>query len=144
MPEEQEYDEETPEEDKQESFAYADYSGVVTMIQTYYYRMLEMFRQYYLAAIKGRDHKPARQQIQSYVVTLIQLLKRYDSVNEKKAAEKFIKKIDEFIATKETMTFQKLKECVDIISDAHNALGLNKIEFKKRDPGKSVLLLLSY
>ncbi len=137
MPEEEHTDPDEGEE-QAESFAYADYSGVVVMIQTYYYRMIETFRRYYLSAIRGKDNRQSRQEIQSYVTTLVQLLKRYNSIKNVSKVNKIIKQIDEFIETAETMNFGKLKECVDIISDAHNALGLNKIEFQKRDPSKSV------
>ena len=131
-------DYEEPEEEETESFAYADYSGVVTMIQTYYYRMLEIFRQYYLLVIKGKDHKPQRQAIQSYIIILTQLLKRYNSIQNDKTANKVLKDIDEFTKTTGTMNFEKLKDCVDTISDAHNILGLNKIEFQKRNPAKAM------
>ncbi len=138
MPDQDQDDYEVPEPESTESFAYADYSGVVLMIQTYYYKMLELYRQYYLAAIKGKDHRPTRQQIQSYIVTLSQLLKRYSSVKSDDKADKFLKKLDLFTKTLETMKFEKLKESVDIISDAHSALGLTNIEFNKRDPSKSI------
>lgn len=130
--------EEIPESDEEGSFAYADYSGVVVMIQTYYYKTLEFFRQYYLMIIKGKDYKPLKQQIQSYILILTQLLKRYESVQDNKEVKKMFIKIDKFTETLETINFKKLKECIDIISDAHHALGLSKIEFKKRNPNKSI------
>ncbi len=128
----EDYDIDEEEGENQESFAYADYSGVVVMIQTYYYRMVEAFRQYYLNVIKQRDHIGTRQQIQSYIVTLTQLLKRYNSVNSDKDIKEVLKQIDDFVNTQATMNFKKLYECVNMISNAHNILGLNKIEFDKR------------
>jgi hypothetical protein len=137
-------DSEIPEDEDQGSFAYADYSGVVVMIQTYYYKTLELFRQYYLMMIKGKDHKPLKQQIQSYVLTLTQLLKRYESVQDNKEVNKIFIKLDKFVTTLETMNFNKLKECIDVISDAHHALGLSNIELKKRDPGKAMTSTKGY
>ncbi len=132
-------EEEMPEEEEdQGSFAYADYSGVVVMIQTYYYKMLELFRQYYLWMIKGKEYRPLKQQIQSYILTLTQLLRRYDSVQKAKKVKDTFEKLDKFIITLETLNFEKLKECVDTISEAHHALGLSKIEFKKRNPNKAM------
>ena len=129
----------TEKEDEQaESFAYADYSGVVIMIQTYYYKMIELWRQYYLMVIKGKDYKPLKQQIQSYVITLLQLLKRYNSIKEDDEVNKIFEELDNFIGTQKTMNYEKIKECVDKISDAHHALGLSKIEFQKRNPGKAI------
>jgi len=140
MPEEPD---EMPEEEDQGSFAYADYTGVVLMIQTYYYKMLELFRKYYLMMIKGKNYVPLKQDIQSYILTLTQLLKRYDSVKEGENKEggkikDTFDDLDEFIGTLETLNFKKLKECIDCISDAHHALGLSKIEFKKRNPSKAM------
>lgn len=135
----EEYQEGEGEEEQEESFAYADYSGVVVMIQTYYYKMLELYRQYYLMILKGKDYTPLKQQIQTYIVTLLQLLKRYNSVQQDKGIKEIFEELDEFVKTQETMNFQKLKECVDKVSDAHHALGLSKIEFQKRNPGKAVL-----
>ena len=129
---------EDDEEETRESFAYADYSGVVVMIQTYYYRMIEAFRQYYLNVIKKRDSIGTRQQIQSYVITLTQLLKRYNSVQANKKVNKDLNAIDEFIDTQETLNFNKLHEFVNTISNAHNILGLNKIEHIKKDVKRSM------
>lgn len=132
------YEDDGQEEEEQEAYAYADYSGVVVMIQTYYYRAIELYRQYYLSMIRNRDYKPLRQQIQSYIITLAQLLKRYESIKGNKEVKKTLDQIDKFSETTDTMNFNKIKMCVDKISEAHHTLGLSKIELKKQDKGRSI------
>jgi hypothetical protein len=42
------------------------------------------------------------------------------------------------VISQETLSFEGIYECVNIISDAHNVLGLNKIEHIKKDVHKSI------
>jgi len=119
------------EEDQGETFAYSDYTGVVVMIQTYYYKTLEIFRQYYLLTLKGRDYKPLKQQVQSYLITVIQLLRNYKPIQDDKKLKKIFEDINEFSVERENISFKKLKECIDKMVDAHYILGLSKLEFKK-------------
>jgi len=128
MPQEQDYDD---DEEEQDSFAYADYSGVVVMIQTYYYKTIELFRQYYLMMLKGKDHIALKKQIQSYIITVVQLMRNYDPIQKDKKVNNIFKKINQFVGTTEPMTFDKMKECINSIVDAHYILGLSKLEFKK-------------
>lgn len=122
-----------------ETFAFADYGGVVLMIQTYHYKMVEMFRQYYYDVLRQRDFQHKRQAIQSCVVTLVQLLKRYDSVIKKSTTKNLFSDIDKFILTQNTMNFSTLKQCIDSVMDAHHALGLSNIELKKPDKGRAIM-----
>lgn len=132
----QEYDDE--DEGRQETFAYADYTGVVVMIQTYYYRTLEMFRKYYLLRLKGKDVKPLKQEIQSYISTTVQLLRNYEPIKNKKELNNLFKKIIEFTGTLNTLSFKKMSECINCLVDAHYVLGLSKLEFIKKDPSAAV------
>ncbi|KKN02324.1 hypothetical protein LCGC14_1118790 [marine sediment metagenome] len=129
MPEEQEYIDD--DDDQQESFAYADYTGVVMMIQTYYYRMIESFRKYYILRLKGRDLLPLKQEIQSYISTTVQLMRNYDPIKKNKKLIKLFEEITEFVGTLENISFDKLQECINKVVDAHYILGLSKLEFKK-------------
>jgi|TARA_R100001530_G_scaffold3_3_gene20 hypothetical protein len=138
MVEQQYTEEEEYEEDNKETFAYADYSGVQLMIQTYYYRMVETFRRYYVNVLKQKDNRQLRQNIQSYIITLNQLLKRYNSIKSDKRIKGILDKLDNFVISQETLSFEGIYECVNIISDAHNVLGLNKIEHIKKDVHKSI------
>tara|TARA_Y100000310_G_scaffold229404_1_gene231820 strand:+ start:2333 stop:2758 length:426 start_codon:yes stop_codon:yes gene_type:complete len=138
MVEQQYTEEEEYEEDNKETFAYADYSGVQLMIQTYYYRMVETFRRYYVNVLKQKDNRQLRQNIQSYIITLNQLLKRYNSIKSDKRIKGILDKLDNFVIAQETLSFEGIYECVNIISDAHNVLGLNKIEHIKKDVHKSI------
>ena len=119
------------DEDQEETFAYSDYTGVVVMIQTYYYKTLEIFRQYYLLTLKGRDYKPLKQQVQSYLITVIQLMRNYKPIQENKKLKKIFEDINKFSVERENISFNKLKECIDRMVDAHYILGLSKLEFKK-------------
>ncbi len=128
MTEEEEQEE---KEEEEESFAYADYSGVVVMIQTYYYKTLELFRQYYLLTLKGIDHKPLKQKIQSYVIIVVQLLRNYDPLKKDKKIKDIFLKINKFAGTGKLFNFDRMKKCIDSMVDAHYILGLSKLEFKK-------------
>ena len=119
------------DDDNQESFAYADYSGVVLMIQTYYYRMIESSRKYYLMRLKGRDLKPLKQEIQSYISTVVQLMRNYTPIKDDKKLKKLFDDITEFVKTLDNFNFKKLQECINKVVDAHYILGLSKLEFKK-------------
>lgn len=119
------------DDEQQESFAYADYSGVVVMIQTYYYRMIEAFRQYYIMRLKGRDSIALKQKIQSYISTTVQLMKNYAPIQDDKKLKKLFEDITKFTGTLENINFQKMQECIDKIVKAHYILGLSKLEFKK-------------
>ena len=119
------------DDDQQESFAYADYSGVVVMIQTYYYRMIESFRKYYIMKLKGRDQIPLKQEIQSYISTTVQLMRNYTPIKDNKKVNKLFNEITEFVKTSENINFEKMQECINKVVDAHYILGLSKLEFKK-------------
>ena len=127
MPEENYQD----EDEEQESFAYADYTGVVIMIQTYYYKTLELFRRYYFLMLRGRDDITLKKQIQSYILTVVQLLRNYTPIQQKKKLHKIFDDINKFAGTLELMSYEKMKECIDSMIDSHYVLGLSKLEFKK-------------
>lgn len=119
------------QEPEEEEFAYSDYLGVTFMIQQYYYRTLELFRQYYHQQIRGKENLKLKQLIQSYVVMCVELMRNYTPIKKKKETNNLFSSIIKFIDTGNTMNFKKLTECVNTIIDAHYILGLGKLEFKR-------------
>jgi len=119
------------DDEDQESFAYSDYNGVVVMIQTYYYRCLELFRKYYLMRLKDRDNVALKQEIQSYIFTTAELMRNYDPIKQDNKLKENFKKINGFAGTLKNINFDKMKECVNMLVDASYILGLSKLEFKK-------------
>ena len=101
------------------------------MIQTYYYKTIELFRQYYLLMLKGKNYLPLKQQIQSYLLTVVQLMINYDPIKQDAKSKALFEKINKFAKTLDTLSFDKMKECVDAMVKAHYILGLSKLEFKK-------------
>lgn len=137
-------DYEIPEEEEQQQYAYADYLGVVQMIQTYYYRMIYLFQQYYNDYTKGRDLVANRQNVQAHIVALKILLEKYESIRSDKKIMDIFKKLDIMIEDGETLNYIGIVECVETIRDAHHTLGLSKIELIKRDLGKSMIKTKGY
>lgn len=119
------------DEDQQDSFAYSDYNGVVVMIQTYYYRCLELFRKYYLMRLKDRDNVALKQEIQSYIFATAELMRNYEPIQQNPKSKKMLEDINNFAGTLKNINFDKMKECVNRLVDANYILGLSKLEFKK-------------
>lgn len=130
---------EIPDEEEQRNYAYADYLGVVQMIQTYYYRMVFLFQQYYNNYTKGRDMLATRQNIQAHIITLKLLLERYESIREEPKIMDIFNRLNLIIESGETLNYKGIVQCINTIRDAHHTLGLSKIELHKKDLGKSML-----
>ena len=127
------------QQEEQEEFAYSDFMGVTFMIQQYYYSMLALFQKYYYLKIRGRDYQPLKQQIQSYILILVEMLKNYKPIKNTKKIDAMFKKVIEFASTQKTFNYEKMLECINYITDAHYILGLSKLEFRKyekKDPLK--------
>ena len=120
-----------------ESQAWADYYNVIAMIETYYYKMLELFRMYCELKNNGKKNQRLMVKIQSYISTLYFLLKNYKSVKEDKNLKIIFKGIKVFLMDKR-MNDKALTETVEGIVDAHFILGLSKIEKPKVDPSEVI------
>lgn len=139
-----------------QSYAWADYYNVITRIQVYYYELIEKYRKYFFLHIKGKDSPDLLLEIQSYIITLYDLLRHYKSINDKKMNEKIgytnpktgekvtislnvifntIKKSERNL---ERMNFQTITLCKDAIVRIHFLLGLSAIEKDKLNPSKAI------
>ena len=121
------------EQGEQEEFAYSDFMGVTFMIQQYYYSMLALFQRYYNLKLRGKDYYPLRQQIQSFILILAEMLKNYTPIRNNKNLNKLFSDIIEFASTERTFNYDRMLKCVNSITDAHYILGLSKLEFKKKE-----------
>ena len=124
-------------DEQADSQAWADYYNVIAMIETYYYKMLELFRIYCELKNNGKTNPKLMTKIQSYISTLYFLLKNYKSIRDDKKLKIIFAKIKVFLIDKK-MNDQALTESVDAIVDAHFILGLSKIEKPKVDPGDAL------
>lgn len=124
-------------EEEGEAQAWADYYNVIAMIETYYYKMLELFRIYCELRNNGKKNPKLMTKIQSYISTLYFLLKNYKSIKDNKKITRTFEEIKKYLMEKR-MTDKALTISVDAIVDAHFALGLSKIEKPKTDPGSAL------
>jgi len=128
-----------PDEEQQDKFVYADYIGVIGMLQGYYFRCLELYRKHYANKLKGIQDINLIVELQSYILTMTLLFKHYNSIQKSPKILGMINKFDIFAVRDSKLISDKdIKDMIDALVEGNFVLGLSDIEMRKKNPKKAV------
>ncbi len=123
---------------KDEYYTFGDAYSIKDNILMNHFALTDAWRQYRTDMLSGRDNIRKRRQVQELCYKIIMMVFDYKLVNQDKKVMYIFNEVREDAKKFQTMQVDFLEDVVWSINKAITLLGLNKIEFKAKDPTEAM------